>query len=219
MGDIKERLRKLMEIHNISHWQLAKLINVEAETVLRWLREPFPSISEDNLRKLAKFFGVHKAYLKYGIDDELISFSLELQRYDPETYVSMKEIIRIILDVSQEKRKQKYIEEYNKYRQIRETGLSIKISTLTEEHDRLLKEIVKNVTRGKMSTFSARSENKKDIEEFGRVLELLRYLRELGYIKLPEINMRLNDFGKIIEAGPCELTFKGEGLIEYLTEK
>lgn len=218
MKGTTERLRELMKSHNINHWQLKERINVEVEAVRRWLREPFPSISDDNLRKLAEYFGVHKAYLKYGIDDELIHVSLELQEYDPENFSRMKEIIRIILEMNKERRKRKYIEEYNRDRRTGKDYKSFGFG-LTKEHERLLREIINNVVQGKRSTFSARSDSEEDIEKFRKKLKLLRGLRSLGYIKLPEINIHMNNLGKFVEAGPCELTFKGEGLIEYLSVK
>jgi transcriptional regulator with XRE-family HTH domain len=212
MERIQERLRKLMESYNVNHWQLARRIHVEEGTIRRWLRDSYPSISDDNFKNLAEFFGVHEAYLRYGIDDELITYSLELQKYDPETLEKIKEIIRIILDLSKDKRTKKYIEEYRERRQSQ-------FSILKAEHERLLKEIINNLSQGKVATFSARSEDKEDIEKFRNDLNLLFDLRGYEYIKLPGIKIRMNNLGKLVETGPCELTLKGEGLIEYLTEK
>ena len=60
-----ERLNKLREEKGITKYKLAKDIDVPVSDVRSWINSNI-NPREHNIEKLAKYFGVHPAWLRYG---------------------------------------------------------------------------------------------------------------------------------------------------------
>jgi len=111
VADFYKRLNELLKKSGKTHWQLASDLGVSEGTVREWLRiGPFYLPSRENIDKLAKYFGVHQAYLEYGIDNEIIQMATELKEYKPETFEKLKQIISIVHQINMEKRKETILE-------------------------------------------------------------------------------------------------------------
>lgn len=61
-----ERLKTLLEKNGVSQYRLAKEIGAPVTTVNGWLHDKAKTPRDNYLNKLAEFFHVHPAWLRYG---------------------------------------------------------------------------------------------------------------------------------------------------------
>jgi transcriptional regulator with XRE-family HTH domain len=62
------RLNKLRKERGITKYKLAKDLGVPVSTVRSWINSDI-NPREPNIEKLAKYFGVHPAWLRYGVEE------------------------------------------------------------------------------------------------------------------------------------------------------
>jgi transcriptional regulator with XRE-family HTH domain len=61
-----ERLQYLMDKHGLTGYRLAKDLNKNNATVRNWLKQRAMAPREEGLQKVAKYFNVTPAWLRYG---------------------------------------------------------------------------------------------------------------------------------------------------------
>jgi len=177
-----KRLKELMEKYGISTWQLKKGLRLEEEETVRgWLRGRRPS--RENIRKLSEYFGVHPAYLEYGIDDDLISYSSELQKYEPNTYDKLKQLALSIYEINKDQRKRDIIKGHKE--NIADTSdFSFSLWVRNKELGQIiLKRIINDKVNGKKTIFKPDGDNDEDIEKYQSLVKELFNLRAGGYIR------------------------------------
>lgn len=103
-----ERLKELMAAHHIeSQYELAKRISIDYKVVNNWFTGRAKMPREEHLLRVAEFFNVHPAWLRYGdkayrptISDDAMHLVEKLAEYgkkNPEGYERAKEILMIMI--------------------------------------------------------------------------------------------------------------------------
>ena len=91
-----ERLKKIMDERGITQYKLAKAIGAKTSTVNNWFTGLAKCPRDNYLNKIASFFHVHPAWLRYGdkayaptFDDDVMAISEKLAAYgkrDPQGF-------------------------------------------------------------------------------------------------------------------------------------
>lgn len=118
---IEERINRLMTEHKISKTQLAKSLGISRQAVYSWFLSTSNkrSMSDENIERLARVFGVTESYLKYGVTDNGSSRSNLLTVSDCVSYEGCLELTNTVNEDVILKIKRKHQCDINKLRYIR----------------------------------------------------------------------------------------------------
>ncbi len=82
-----ERLKKLMQDRKVSGYRLAKDLNISNSTLRNWLSGRAGTPRDSTMEKLANYFNVNRAWLKYGdeqhaptIHDEAMRLAKQIEQ-------------------------------------------------------------------------------------------------------------------------------------------
>ena len=100
-----ERLKKMMIERGITQYQLAKAIGAKTNTVNNWFTGLARCPRDNYLNKIASFFNVHPAWLRYGdsqyaptLDSEAQMLAEDFARYGPEGIKKARQMLKIFFE-------------------------------------------------------------------------------------------------------------------------
>ena len=100
-----ERLKKLMQDKKVTGYRLAKDLNISNSTLRNWLSGRAGAPRDSTMERLANYFGISRAWLKYGdeqyaptIRADAMRIAEQIEQYLIQ-YPSQKNKIEAIIDV------------------------------------------------------------------------------------------------------------------------